>query len=131
LNTPSQKLLNEILDYAEAGEHLALSFIKSRPEYISLRKGRKVVKAIIRSLTTSANKLFRDYCKEVSAGKTQLNKLLMFNTLECAIIFYKQELQTLDDMLDEYEAYLMSGNFLDFIFNDQRSENKLWDHRGE
>lgn len=130
LNTQSQQLLHEIINYAESGDHRSFTFINNRSEYVTLRKGNRVLKLIIKSLRSSVTKLLKDYCKEVANGDPQFTRLLMVNTLEKAIAFYEQEFSTLSNMLEEYEEYLMSGNFSDFVFNDRRPEDKLWDHRG-
>lgn len=83
------------------------------------------------SLKQSADKQFKKYCADVATGSAILVKLLAYCATNRLIAFYKEELQILESMLEEYEAYLVEGSRILFawLFNEQRPVDKLYDHR--
>jgi hypothetical protein len=130
LDKQNKDLLFNLIERSKA-DHTTFEFIRSWREYTTLRISRRFTKTIIKSLRSAINKLFKDYCKEVSSGGAQFNKLLAYSTLQDALRFYEEELSIITGMLDEYVAYLSSGHLINsFLFLKQRPEDQLWDHRG-
>lgn len=130
LSTQTKHLLIELIEHAEKDEHVSFKFIRTWQDYLTLRTSRKVIKSIIKSLMTAQKNLFRRYCKDISAGHPEFNRLLACDTLKSTISFYREEHMTIVNMLDEYETYLLSGNLSDVFLLEQRPEDKLWDYRG-
>jgi hypothetical protein len=126
-----QNILSELLSFTEAGEHTKFQLLQSWREYLFTRKVRYSLKILTNSLQASADKLFKSYCSGVAAGASDVHELLAYSQVIKIYRFYLEELKIIDDMLNEYESYLIAGNWLDFIFNTQRPVDKLWDHRGE
>jgi hypothetical protein len=119
----------DLIEYTETSKNIEFRYIRSWPEYRSLHKKLKVTKSRKKLLEATANILFKKYCNEVTRGVGQFSKLLVYNTLTTAAAFYDKDARVLADMLDEYETYLLVGNFTDFLFLKQRPFDKLWDHR--
>lgn len=124
-----QEVLSTLIEDALSGDSLTFEFITSVPEFIQFRYRSWSLKSIIRILSSCSKRMFKSYCKAIESGDEQPTKLLACATIERAVDFYKRDLLTIDQMLGEYEAYLMTGNQLDFILFRQRKEHKLWDHR--
>ena len=82
---------------------------------ISLRRFERVkstgATTIIKVLKTASKSLFKEYCKSVTSRISDVTQLIAFTQLGDIIAYYEAELKTLDEMLDEYEEYLWSGNF--------------------
>jgi hypothetical protein len=129
LDEQTQKILAGILDYANAGQHIEFRLLDSWQVYRSIQQKRKIAKRLVKNLRFTHKLLFKKYCAEIPEHTTQLTKLLVCNTIKNAADFYTEELKTLTDMAEEYECYLLSGNFLDFIFYGERPEHKMKDYR--
>lgn len=71
-------------------------------------------KIVIRTLKTSANNLFKTYCKDVIAGISDVTKILAYDQLLEITAFYENDLNTVQQMVDDYDKYL--GNFRNFIY---------------
>ena len=125
-----QELLNEILEYAESNDPVTFKLIQTEKEYFSLRSYRRTVKLIINSLRSGNKKLLKGYCKEVEQGTASIQKLLAYRKIVNIINVYNRDLVTINDMLDEYETYLISGNLADLLLGETRPDDKLYDHRG-
>lgn len=107
----AQQLLLKIIEYAEKGKSTEFHLITSWQNFRICRQNRRTTELIIRALNVAADNLFRDYCRDVSAGTTNVNKLLAFSQLQNITAFYKKDLDTLKCMLDEYDDYLGKGHF--------------------
>jgi hypothetical protein len=64
--------------------------------------------------------LFKDYCKDVTAGISDLTKLLAYSQLLDIIAFYENDLKTVQAMLSDYDTYLREGNFWSAFFGGRR-----------
>lgn len=129
MNTQSYNVLIELIERAKKEPPVPFKLIRTWREYVALRRIRRVTRSVVKSLESSRDNLFKTYCKAVITQSADVTKLLVYNTLSQTLAFYSQNLKTLTDMLDEYEMYLLAGNFTDFLFLTQRPDNKLWDHR--
>jgi hypothetical protein len=124
-----QNLIHQLINRAESGEHTAFSYIQTWREYVIVRETRKIFRSYVKGLRATSETLFKHYCRDLVSQKEQFSKLLTCSVLDNAAVFYEGEINILEDMLDEYETYLFSGNWLDFLFLRQRPYEKLWDHR--
>ena len=109
-NDNTEQLLQAILEHAE-GEPSEFRFINSLADYQGCLRLYKANKLVISILKTASKKLFNAYCKTVTTGTSDVTQLLAYAQLNDVIAFYENELQTIYNMLDEYEEYLWSGNF--------------------
>ena len=130
MNT-NDDLTADLINNARSGKHRQFQFLMSYREYSGAKQVRHALSLLVSSIRQSTTKLFKRYCKTVSAGVSDVNVLLAYcNT--CQILeYYGEELKIITDMIVEYECYLVNGNWLDFILGSQRTADKLWDHRGK
>ena len=126
-----QNLLIELLNTDEFGEQSKFELLQTWQEYKVARKVRRTTKVVLRWLSDLSNNQFKNYCRSVKSGATEVNKLIAYVTLKKVEQFYLEELRIIEDSIDEYETYLLSGNWPDFILNLQRPVDKQWDHRGK
>ena len=125
----NEDLRSELIYTAEQGKHRQFQFLRSWLEYSNAKRIYRVEKLLVGSMRQSANKLFKKYCRDITTGTTEIIRLLGYCTMLNVVKFYEEELKTLNDMIVEYECYLVNGNLFDFILGSQRPEDKLWDHR--
>lgn len=129
MDTDIKELLVNLIDQAETSKNVEFRYIRSWKEYREVHKAYKYKKAVTKLLQASAETIFKKYCKEVSKQSGQFNKLLVYRSIALAADFYTKDVEIIYDMLDEYETYLITGNFLDLLTGSQRPFNKFWDHR--
>jgi hypothetical protein len=125
----NEDLMSELIYNAESGKHRQFQYLRNYLEYSRARQIRRAHKLLVASLRQSLNKQFKRYCKTIKAGESDVIKLLAYKTTDKVLAFYEEELNTIDNMIVEYECYLVNGNLLDFVFGYQRPTDKLWDHR--
>ena len=79
-------------------------------------------KLVIKTLRASAANLFKEYCKDVIAGVSDITKLLAYDQLLAISEFYENDLNTVKQMLDDYDNYLSKGNFWYSLLGGRREE---------
>lgn len=110
-------LIYELINKALEGDALPFKLITCWNEFLYYLRWRRSTKIVIKTLKTSANKLFKDYCKDVIAGISEITKLLAYKQLLEITAFYENELATVQKMLDEYDNYLDDwGNIWRHVF---------------
>ena len=127
----NEDLASELLQKAESGKHRRFQLIRNWQEYSYTRKLRQTHLLLVSSIRKSADSLFKQHCKNIITGQSDVTKLVAYCATINVLRFYEEELNTIEEMIIEYECYLAAGNWLDFIFCSQRPFDKLWDHRGE
>ena len=124
-----KELMSELVYNAESGNHRQFQYLKNYKEYFRARKVKRALSILVSSIKQSLSRQLKNYCKAIEAGETDVIKLLAYSTSVKVLKFYEEELKTVNDMIVEYECYLCNGNWTDFLFGNQRLEDKLWDHR--
>jgi hypothetical protein len=120
-DSESKQLLSDIIKKAQEGVHLPFRPIVAWDEFRFVGLQAKSTKLVIRTLKASAKNLFKEYCKDVIAGISEINKLLAYSELCDIIAFYEVELNIIQTMLDDYDKYLGDwGNFLNAILGGRR-----------
>ncbi len=104
-------LIQDIINKALEGKAHPFRDILYWSEFRYYKGWVRSAKILIKILTSSANKLFKEYCKDVIAGISDITKLLAYEQLLDIMDFYKKDLDTVQAMLIEYEDYLGEGNF--------------------
>lgn len=122
-NTEAQQLLLEIIEQAQKKKFTRFRLITSWADFRACRKNAIATKLIIRVLQDSAKNLFKGYCKSIKAGNQDVQQLLAYNEIGEITAFYEEELDTLLQMLDEYDKYLEQGHFWYSILGGKRD---LW-----
>ncbi len=110
-DTEAQQLLLDIIEYAEKGKLTEFRFITSWAEFRHYRQMVKGTKLTIRILDFAAKGLFKTYCKDITTGAQNVNKILAYSQLQNIKAFYERDLDTLKRMIDEYDEYLGQGHF--------------------
>lgn len=114
-------LIKDILHKALNGESQPFKYILSWKEFRYYLGWIRSTKLLIKALRASANKLFKKYCKTVIAGISDVTVLLAYQQLLDVIVFYENEIKTVQSMLDEYDEYLGDwGNFFKALFGEER-----------
>lgn len=119
-NTEASLLIADIINKALEGKAFPFRTILYWSEYWYFRRWSRSTTIVIKTLRASACSLFKKYCNEVIAGISDVTKLLAYNQLLEIIAFYENDLNTIRQMLDDYEDYLNSGNFLEAFFGNRR-----------
>lgn len=125
-DTDAKQVILEILNKAQEGRALSFRQIVYWTDYIEYLKLTRSTKLIIKTLEISAKNLFKEYCKDVIAGISDVNKLLAYSQILDIIAFYKNELNTLRQMIDDYDGYLGEGHFWYSFLGGQRD---IWNFR--
>lgn len=121
--------MSELIRNAESGRHRQFQYLRSYREYRRAKQIKRTHVLLVASLRQSLTKQFNKYCKAITADETKVIKLLAYCTTKKVLSFYKEELNIINDMIIEYEYYLVNGNWLDFVLGLTRPLDKLWDHR--
>jgi hypothetical protein len=123
-------MLADIVKKAEAGEYTKFEYIKSWKEYKQRKMNCAALDMLIDSLEHSTRSLLKRYCKAVEKGCADITTLLVREKLLTTKAFYEQELSMIQDMILEYDAFLLDGNFLgQFLFYEIRPISECWDRR--
>lgn len=126
----TQNIFSELNSFAESGEHTKFRLLQNWQEYSFYCKVRQSTITLIDFLEKSADTQLKNYCKDIILGSTDVYKLLAYKHIIKIRNCYLIELETITDMIREYEAYLMEGNLLFAYLGDTRPADKQWDHRG-
>lgn len=109
------QLTQEIINKAQEGVIRPFSTIKFWREFRYYRGLAKATKIVIKTLQVSAKKLFKEYCKDVIAGISDITKLLAYLQLLDIADYYIADLDTIQQMIKDYDDYLGNCNFLNFV----------------
>lgn len=126
-----QLFILNMIDYAKSSDNLKFYFLRSWAEYRELKNKYRTLKIVLKVLKKSANRLFKEYCKDVISQVSNFNKLLAYRQLLIAIEFYEKEISVISDIIYEYDAYLMDSKFLYALFGGVRSPEDMRDFREE
>ena len=129
MDAQTKKIIVDLINHAESGQKVPFRLLRTWREYRITKNDYKRTKVIIKNLYYINNLLFKRYRDGIPEHTAPFTNLLACQTLQGAIDFYKGELKTLSSIIEEYECYLLLGNFLDFIFYGKRPEHKLKDYR--
>jgi len=119
-DTTTTQLILDIINKAKEGKAHPFRYILYWSEYRYYRGWVRSTKLVIKTLRSSAKKLFKKYCKDVIAGISDITKLLAYAQLLDIITFYENDLKTVQAMLSDYDTYLSEGNFWSAFFGGRR-----------
>ena len=115
------QVIQDIITRAQEGRAFPFRTIIYWSEFQYFKGYARSNKIIIKLLRTSANNLFKEYCKNVIAGISDITKILAYAQMQDIIAFYQEELETIQAMLDDYDEYLGDfGNFIDALLGRRR-----------
>jgi hypothetical protein len=125
----NNEILLQLIEHANAGKHAEFNYIRNWTDYRLAKRNVKALQYTVNALQTSCDRTFNTYCQEVRVGTADVTKLLAYTTLRTTLEFYKQELSIFTNMIYEYEAYLLEGNYVYAFFGAERTDDELWDFR--
>ena len=106
------QLIREIMNKALEGKAQVFRPILYWREFRYYHRQAISTKLIIKTLKSSANNLFKEYCRDVIHGISDATKLLAYIQILDIKAFYENEIDTIKQMLDDYDKYL--GDFYNF-----------------
>ena len=124
-----RQILINLIERTQTEDPMVFQLIESWPEYKFYLEKQESLEAIIKVFKKSAKYLFKQYCKEVSLGDSDVNKLLTYRQMTEAVAFYKNELNTTTEMISEYDTYLAHGHFFQAWLGGERDSEDLVDYR--
>ena len=128
----NEELLSELMDNAGSGKHTQFQFIRSWQQYLNIKRQYRGQVLLVSSIEASAKKLFKNYCRDVAEGKTKIVNLIAYQAVNKVLLFYREELEIIRDMIYEYDAYLLDSNLLNAaIFKEYRPAAECYDRRGK
>ena len=114
-------LIQDVIDKALNGQSQPFRPIVCWSEFIYYHRCASANKMIIKTLKRAAKNLFKEYCRDVIAGISDITKLLAYEQLLDIEVFYETELDTIKRMLDDYDEYLGDWfNFFDALAGGRR-----------
>jgi hypothetical protein len=102
-----ESFLIEVLDRAK-GEPTKFDQIHTWQEYFQLQITACTLKALIKVLNRTANKLFKKYCKTVKTRSAEVKLLYAYREFALAACFYEKELQNCKNTIYTFEDALIS-----------------------
>lgn len=124
-----QEMIMKVIEHSETAKLSEFQLITTWAEYRKFKGKRKAFKLLVNGLRKSSNRLFERHCRAVTAGISDVTTLLAYQRLYAAMEFYKKEVETLVDMIDEYETYLFSGDLFWAYIGFRRREEDMVDFR--
>ena len=115
-NTDLAQFLAEIIEYATTSPNTEFRQICCLEEYIFYKKKIKSCNMLIKALNNTSKRLFNNYCKSIKIGTANFTVILVNQRVYQTIEFYKREIDTYLDMLEDFKLFLkLSINNLVFI----------------
>jgi hypothetical protein len=129
-DTEMHEFMSTVLEHAQSGKHIEFHFLRSLSEYKFYKRKCRSFKFLIKILQKGADRLYKNYCISIEAGTSNFTKLLAYQQMLHVIDFYKEDVATMTEMLYEYDAYLLEGNYIFALIGELRPEEDLVDFRG-
>ena len=125
----TQQMILEIINYAKSAKLSEFQFIRNWSSYRYYQGKRRSYKLLVKALREGRARLLNTYCNSVDFGEGDFNKLLAYHQMQKVLQFYLHELSVIEDMIFEYEAYLMESHLLYAFFGGYRTDDDLRDFR--
>ena len=119
----------ELVHRALDSKHSNFEFLRSAQD----RTSAKIVRFSYATISKMFKKLYeatyKTYLKQVELGDQDVETLMALKQFKHCMEFYDDEAKIVDDMLEEYSEYILSGHVIDTLLGKVRSDKDLWDHR--
>lgn len=120
----------ELVHRALDSKHSNFEFLRSAQD----RTSAKIVRFSYATVSKMFKKLYestyKTYLKQVELGDQDVETLMALKQFKHCMEFYNDESKIVDDMLEEYTEYILSGHVIDTLLGKVRPDEDLWDHRG-
>lgn len=125
----NRSILSELLAATEKNEHSRFELLRNFKDYLAARYVRYSLILLVSDLDRNAEKLFNKYCRLQAKGTDDVSMLLAYNCLNKILVFYKEELRIAEELVNEFNSYMFSGNFISMITGKTRPIEDLHDYR--
>ena len=126
----TQQMILKIIEHAQSAKSSEFHFIRNWSEYRYYKGKSRSFRLVVNALTAGSKRLLKRYCRSIVEADGNLTTLLAYKQMLGVIAFYENEVDVLTNMINEYEAYLLTGgNWLFSILGEQRTEEQCYDHR--
>jgi hypothetical protein len=121
IDQETEPLIQDIITRAVEGKSQPFRLILYWSEFKYYKRLVLTIKLIIRMLNAAADNLFKEYCRDVIAGISDITKLIAYQEILEIKAFYENDLNTVNKMLEDYNEYLGDlGNFIRALFGERR-----------
>ena len=128
-NTDIQQMLVAIIEHADTKPNVEFKLLTNWSEYKHFQGKRRYLKLLISMLERCSGRMFKKYCKAVACGEASVNTLIAYNQLQWVLCYYEEDLRVINDIIWEYEAYLLEGNYLGAFLGEPRADVDMRDFR--
>jgi len=120
----------KLIDRVEQNDRTVFRLLKSVREFQITRDIRTAVRYVIIGFKNTATKVMDSYIDMMKQDEDNLELLVSYRKIQDCIEFYKQEYDTLTDMMKEYRCYTRCGHLLaNLVFQEERPEQDMVDYR--
>ena len=120
----------ELVHRALDSKHSNFEFLRSAQD----RTSAKIVRFSYATISKMFKKLYestyKTYLKQVEFGEQDVETLMALKQFKHCMEFYDNEAKIVDDMLEEYTEYILSGHVVDTLLGKVRPDEDLHDYRG-
>lgn len=117
-------IISKILEQAQERKFTEFHLIDTFEEFLWYRDNIPATKVVIKLLKRTSDSILKEYCKTVTSGISDVTQLLAYNQVVDAVNFYREELNIVTNMVDEYTGYLCHGNFWHAFLGGSRHDDK-------
>ena len=123
-----QEFLN-LIAVAAKGKHTKFELIKSLDGWRAAKVVKKVLKKNIKAFNAVAKIAVDLYIEQLDKGDYSIELFEAAVAYKKYTEFYKKELATMNNMLDEFYCYFFNGHILYTLFGGKRRSYDLIDYR--
>lgn len=117
-------IISKILEQAQERKFTEFHLIDNFEEFLWYHDMEYSTKVVIKLLKRTSNNILKEYCKTVTSGISDVTQLLAYTQILDAVNFYKEELNIVTNMVDEYTRYLCHGNFWHAFLGGSRHDDE-------
>ena len=114
---------------AAKGKHTKFELIKSLDGWLAARVVKRVLKKTIKAFKVVAKSAVDLYIEQLDKGDYNIQLFEAAIAYKKYVEFYKKELATMNNMLDEFYCYFFNGHILYTLFGGKRHNYDLIDYR--
>lgn len=117
------------MDKAQKGEHSKFEYIRCFRHYFAVLRMQSALKKVIKTFEEGVVKGSKLYASQVLIDKQDFNLLLSITKFDFVAEYYLKEYEILEDMKNEYKAFLEDNNWFKSFLGYYREDFQCWDYR--
>jgi len=131
-NLPNDNLdnfANQLIQVALEGKHPPIGLLNNYAEYRVAKALLSGQKKIIKGFRQSKKLMYNKYISDLTSGTDTLQTISDCKVfLECEK-FFKEDCKMLEDVMDEFEWYMLTGHLLEMLSGAERPYKDMYDSR--